>query len=292
MKLVTLTGDLSERFGDFEALRLIAEAGFDGYDYSMFGMVQDENILNTEDYKKHIESVKRLADELGIECRQAHAPFATSAFEDDYNEKIYKRLIRSIEIAGFLGAHTIVIHPNQHLEYCSHKEELFKMNMKFYKSLIPYAEKANIKIAVENMYRRDPIRKVIIDSVCSHADEFCRYIDELGSPYITACLDLGHCVLVSDTHDNMITRLGSRLGALHVHDNKHTDDDHTIPYAGCFDWDRIAKKLAEINYAGDFTFEADSYYKTMDDEFIPVAIKFLHDTGRHLISLIEKAKKH
>ncbi len=291
MKLAMPTEKLRERFGDAKAVEMIAEAGFDAYDYSMFQMQDKDNVLNTDEYKKYIAEIKNTAEKRGICCTQTHAPFPSSKDDEEYNKEIYKKIVRSIEISGMLGAKCVVIHPKHHLrdyyrEEC--RREVYEMSMEFYNSLIPYAKDAGVKIAVENMFGYDNRREVISDSACSHAEEFCKYVDDLNSSYVTACLDIGHCGVVGDDPVNMIHKLGKRIGALHVHDNRYKNDDHMIPYAGYFDWKSITAALAETEYAGDFTFETDSFYNGMDNDFIPTATKFLHDTGRHLISLIEK----
>ena len=288
MKLSMPTEMLRIRFGDVKSIEIIAEAGFDAYDYSMFFMQNENDILNTDDYKSHIEKLKETAKKCGISCNQAHAPFPSSKDDETNNKIIFDKILRSIEIAGALGAKCIIVHPKQHLKYMYNKEALYEMNMDFYNSLIPYAKNAGVKIAIENMFGWDANREVICDSVCSHAEEFCRYADDLNSPWITVCLDIGHCAVVGDDPANMIFKLGNRIEALHVHDNRYKNDDHMIPYAGKLDWHSITSALAKVGYSGDFTFETDNFYNSMDDSFIPTATRFLHDTGRHLISLIGK----
>lgn len=295
MKLVTTTNRPEERFGTKEAIRLIKEAGFDGYDASMFSMVRkdDECGYNTDGYRQYAESLRSYADSIGLECLQAHAPFpSTRPDDDEYNEMAYSQIVRSIEIASILGAPIIIVHPVQHLDYRIYKEELFNMSMDFYKSLIPYAEKFNVKIAVENMFQTSTVRNnTIVDSTCAHKDEFIRYIDSLNSPYITACLDIGHTNVVSDNPSNMIEALGDRIGCFHIHDNNGIRDLHTLPFLGNLDWHEITKSIAKIGYSGHFTYEADSFMYRMDNELIPTALKFMEQVGRHLIGLIEKYKK-
>ena len=62
MKLVTQTEVLAERFGDEAAVKIICESGFDGIDYSMFCMRDDDDFLNTASYKEHIKELKKIMD--------------------------------------------------------------------------------------------------------------------------------------------------------------------------------------------------------------------------------------
>jgi hypothetical protein len=119
-----------------------------------------------------------------------------------------------------------------------------------------------------------------------------RYVDTFNSKWLTGCLDLGHTVLVGSQPEDMIRAMGSkRIQALHVHDVLYTDDTHTMPYLGKINWDNVTQALADIDYQGDFTFEADYFFVRMPAHLQPGAVKMLHDTGRSLIADIQAKKK-
>ena len=48
MKLVMLTSELSKRFGDKKSLEYIKNAGFDGFDYSMWGNDADKIFITND----------------------------------------------------------------------------------------------------------------------------------------------------------------------------------------------------------------------------------------------------
>lgn len=280
MKLVTTTDFFSKRFGEKNALKLIKDTGFDGFDYSMF----NADLINRMDYFEYISELKSYADSIDIRCYQAHAPFPS-----DTDSETITCIIRSIKAAAIMGAEIIVIHPmrGEGRLYRECSDEIFEENIKFYNTLLPYARENDIIIALENMYMTDLRRGIKVSNVCSHSDEFVKYLDALNSDYITACLDIGHAALVSDCPANMIKKLGNRIGALHVHDVDYTNDNHTLPYLGKLNWNEICNALAKINYKGNFTFEADAFYSEyMDDDFIPKAAAFAHEVGRSLIKKI------
>lgn len=283
MILSTQTHVAAERFGDAEAVRVIAAAGFDAIDFSMF---EDYNAqyLFSDGYKEYIAQVKAAADECGVYFNQAHAPFPSYRVGDDeYNEMIFPRLIRAIEIAGLLGVKNIIIHP----VFVPENKKEFNMNM--YNSLLPYAKQAGVKIALENMWGRDKKRGYIVHNVCSGPDELADYHDSLPREHFTVCLDIGHCGLVGEDEAEFIERLGAeRLTCLHVHDTNYKSDDHTVPFIRSLDWEKICAALAKIGYKGDLTFEADAFMYNIPSALIPSALKFMHDTGRYLISLIER----
>ena len=276
---------LESRLGGLDStLKLLAEAGFDAYDITLCGMYKnDEHWANLDSYKAEAERLRALADSIGIVCNQSHAPFPSSVKEEEKNPEIFKKIVRSMEVASILGAKIIVVHPMQHLSYADHREELFKMNVAFYKSLIPYCEKFGIKIATENMWQRNANSKSIVDSTCSRAKEFCDYIDAVDSEWLVGCLDLGHVALVGGDIPDFIRAMGrERLRALHVHDVDFISDSHTLPYTENVDFDAIADALAEIGYEGDITFEAMKFFKKFPIPVLPEAARLMCAVGKEM----------
>ncbi|MBQ8813324.1 MAG: sugar phosphate isomerase/epimerase [Lachnospiraceae bacterium] len=298
MELTINMGPMLKRFDLAKAIEIYKAAGFTAMDFPLFEMIDDDSAFNGEDYRAVAKAIRATADEKGFPCVQTHAPFSFRL--DQWNDPktfegvVFPRMVRSIEISAILGAKVIVIHPLHHMVYHGHEEEIFQLNMEYYRRLIPYAAEYGIKIGVENMFQKDPLRNCIVADTCSDVEEFIRYIDTLNSPQITACLDVGHVALpLSDlTAADVIRRLGhERLGALHIHDNDYTRDQHVLPYLGKLDWAEIAKALGEINYEGDFTYEVNGQLITGCDEgFIPIATGFMGAVGKHIVSMIEEKR--
>ena len=285
MILSTQTDYLSRNFGYEKTIEIIADAGFDAIDLTMFEMKLDTSRFLEEDYREFAGKLKTLAEGRGLYFNQAHAPFPCSKSDEAYNKMIFERIVRSIEIAGIVGAKCIVVHPMHHLRYTEHTEELKEMNMQFYKKLAPYAKNAGVKIALENMWQRNDEKKIVV-SACSRTKDFVDWIDTLNDDCFTACLDLGHCGLYGYDAAEMIKGLGKRLGALHVHDNDYQGDRHSAPYLGKMHWDTICEALANVGYSGDITLEADNFYNHFPKELAPEVAKFLCAIGRNLIERI------
>ncbi len=292
MLLSTQTEVLSRRFSCEDAINIIADAGFDAYDFTFYGQNKAAHLLDSETYGDYAHLLRDIADKKGIVCNQAHAPFPSSVGDEHTDAQIYKRIIRAMHFASILGAEIIVVHPKKHLPYSENQHKLFEMNMEFYKSLIPHCEKYNIKIACENMWGRMPDTNKKTHSVCSGADEFCKYIDTIGSKWLTACLDIGHIGLVGERIYDTIVKLGDRIQALHVHDTDGINDNHTLPFMSEINFKQMVKGLTDIKYSGDITFEADMFLKNVPDQLIPYAVKYMETTGRYLISLLEANKRN
>lgn len=287
MRLVTQTHILAENFGAEESIRMLANAGFDAVDVSFFGMETGQGEWCREDYREHALRLGKVGEECGIGFAQAHAPFPSSRGEKPYDTEIRKWILRSMEASAIMGVRNIIVHPLQHLEYAKEREALFEMNLDFYRSLIPYCEKYGIRVCAENMWQYDNRRKYIVDSVCSCPEEFNRLLDELDSPWIVGCLDLGHCALVGREPEDFIRAMGKeRLQALHVHDVDYLQDCHTLPFTESLNWEAITGALAQIGYEGDFTFEADNFFINFPKELMPQASALMAKTGRYLIRRI------
>lgn len=288
MLLSTAMGSYYKYFSFRETVDLLFSAGFDAIDFSFDGQRGGE--FCKEDFPENeFVNLKKYADEKGMVFNQAHAPFPSSVIELERNEELFWGIVRSMKRASILGIKNIVVHPMQHLKYADPgvPEQLFEMNMEFYNRLKPYAEEYNIKIALENMWQSKYFvnGSKIIDSTCSKPEEFIKYLDELKGECFVACLDLGHAMLVNQDVAEFIKALGhDRLKALHVHDTNGNQDSHTLPfYGGMGYWDRITKALKDINYDGDFTYEAGNFLNAVPKELYPQATKYMAEVGKYLI---------
>lgn len=281
MKISTQTCELSRLFGDEEAIRLLARVGYDAIDFSMFGIGRPESPLYGDDFADYVRNLKRIADDCGIEFNQTHAPFPSHRVGDEeYNQAIVPLIHKAIVVTSLLGAKYVIVHPT------AMKTGQKEFNLNFYRDLIPYCEEYNVIIALENMFGRNANNNQLIPNVCSTGTEFCEYLDALDSPWFTACLDLGHAGLVGETAQDMIRILGhDRLKSLHVHDNNHLRDLHTLPLTQSLDWPEIMAALKDIDYTGEFTFEADNFIRFFPAPLAESASRLMLETGRYLVGL-------
>ena len=294
-----LSVNVTNIFGRYEfekAAELYKNAGFTAVDYSLQEMVNDDDKFLTDDWKREAGRIRDIAERTGLKINQTHAPFSFRGWDDEerYRNVIYPRLCRALEISGIFGAKVAVMHPLHHFVYHGHEEEIFEKNMEFYRSLLPICREYGIKVGIENMWQVDARRKHIVLDTCAAKEEFIRYIDTLDSEYMVACLDTGHIglPLQDDEAQDVIRALGhERLQALHVHDNDYRGDQHNLPYFGKLNWNEITRALGEIDYMGDLTYEINgNYITTMDDDFVPTALRYMADVGKHLIEKIDAAR--
>ncbi len=294
MILSTMTKNLRQHFSDRETIDILKEAGFDAIDYTLYGVSEAYNPdIPDKDSKRYFTEVRKYAEDKGIFFNQAHTPMPTSYIDSEKNDRRYAETVKAIKVASYLGIKNVVVHPNQHMAYykTENAEKLFEINMGFYSSLLPLCEELGVIMCTENMWQNYGVSEKIWDSTCSRPEEMIRYIDSINSPYLKACLDLGHCVLVGQNPVDFIKKLGAdRLACLHVHDNDGLHDNHTLPLHGVIDYAEIAKALGEIGYKGDLTLEADGFFTpNMPVSHYPEVSKYMAKVGRIICDMIEKA---
>ena len=282
------------RYGLEKGMVEAKKVGFDYVDFDLGPMVDPKHVFNQEDaYEAEAARIRKIAEDAGVSITQTHTPFTFNGWNDPetYENFIIPAIKRSVKISALLGAEVAVVHPLHHFTYHGHEEEIFELNMEFYRSLIPICEEYNIKVGIENMWQVDPRRKHIVHDTCSRKEEFVRYIDTLDSEYMVACLDTGHIglPLQDDEVWDVVRALGhNRLHALHVHDNDYRGDLHKVPYMGLINWNEVAKALGEIDYDGIFTYESGIVSGNMDDEIAELALTYMADVARHICKLIDR----
>jgi sugar phosphate isomerase/epimerase len=203
----------------------------------------------------------------------------------------FRNVTRAMEVASILGADQIVVHSiAMPKELTEDTEATHAYAMEYYRALLPYAEEFGIRVAVENLFVRHKERFVYSGRL-NRPDTLSRVVRELDSPWVTACLDMGHAAMVGYEPEDFIRGMDTGvLGAVHFQDGDYIEDRHTVPYVGQYHWAEIMKALAETGYAGDLTFEIYKYYQALPDEAVPHALKMAEAVGRELIDIYQKAR--
>lgn len=271
-------------------IKMLKEAGFTAYDFSMFDGGLADEILLADDYLERAKAFRAYADEIGIACNQTHAPMPTMTTRiercgglslEDFNAKRYAKICRAIEVSGILGAKVVVVHP-----YNDYNAE---QNARLYKSFEEVARKAGVKIGVENMWNWDGEKQIAMKASCSHHDDFKAHLDLLDEEVFVACLDTGHAEMygLNTNSVQMIKTLGNRLQALHIHDTDCYHDNHDLPYTKKIPFADILRSLKEIGYNGDITMEADSYARRFPLELYPQAMRFMAEIAEYMRKTVE-----
>lgn len=280
----TEIGSIAKHISYEKAVEAVAKAGFDGFDLSMFDMARfnwsNGTVSHTaypsdhNECLKFVRRLKKIGEDNGIVCNQAHAPFPCN------NPDITGYLPRALECAAAAGADCCVVHPLN--------DGTIRQNTVFFNGLLPYAEEYGIKIASENMWNWDKENDHALPAACATPESFTTLLRSVNNPLFVACLDIGHAEMrgIGTSAAEMILALGDDLKALHIHDNDKWHDSHNIPFSMDIDFESVAAALKKINYKGWYTLEADTYLNDCKTEGETIeGIKRLAEAARRFEAL-------
>ena len=285
MKTSTEIASVAKIVGEARAIELIAKAGFDAWDFSMFEMgridwstrrlIPSEHPLTQPNYLAFARQLRKIGEDNGIHCNQSHAPFPVEV------PAILSMQKRAIECTAEAGGKICIIHPDNNVGP--------EKNAEMYGELLAFAKSCGVKIATENMWNWDPVLDQAAPAACSDPASFHAHLDAVNDPDFVACLDIGHAEMrgVNTSAVEMIRALGNRLQALHIHDNDLWHDSHQLPFTMDIAFAPIVKALKEIGYNGYFTLEVDRYPGDFTAETMPRCVQSMADTARKLADMFE-----
>ena len=116
MKISTEIASAARKIGEEKTIELLAKAGFDAWDFSLFAMCPYDwdalcarpgsHPLAGPDGLAFARRLKRVGLDCGIVCNQSHAPFPSSCPE------VRSYLKRAIECTAEAGGQICIIHPD------------------------------------------------------------------------------------------------------------------------------------------------------------------------------------
>ena len=283
MLLATHTYTLVNKFGYEKAFAMIKNAGFDAVDYSLF--YDPNRWLLQDDYLEKARAIRKAMDAAGLVCRQTHSPFEGAKiyrgleYGDPWTEDCpeYLETIRGLEVSAILGANHTVVHNLETPEGV----DIMEYNYQFYKSLQPYAEKFDIKIAIENIFSKDLEKKIFPERIGS-AENMNALYKRLNSDRFVLLVDTGHARIANIQPQDLIRELTpGALQGLHIQDTDTTWDRHLPPYASIINWEAVMQALKDTGYQGDFTYELAA--GSVPDQLAESFLAYTAAIGRYLI---------
>lgn len=304
MRLSIQTGACDREIGMKKTASIIKEAGFEAVDWN-FDIFTDIDRFREPDYVSILEKPQaeinaffdddiKTIREAGLDFAQSHSPFPAYLSGD---ESTLDRMIpvyeASLRLCAYAGCPATVIHGIAFKrDRGETKEHIDAMNEKLYTSLIPAAKETGVTVLLENLFfSRKGLR---FNGHCADPRDAAAFIDHLnsiaGEECFGLCYDTGHGFLTKHDAYDYITTLGSRIKALHIHDNGGLEDDHLAPYAGKFFWDEFIAALRDIRYAGDLNFETFAQYShgRVPERLIPAWFNYIRAVGEYFRNEIQK----
>ena len=303
---VQTKGIIAESGNITQGFQRIREAGFQKVDFNLDAFLLNSNIYagkinNFFDKEVHelvtiFQKYKAAMDIYGLTPSQMHAPYPVYVPGNGKATAYMQATVipKSIIIAETLGVPWVVIHPFK-LQYSEGKEQERQINLEYFKMLVPLLKQCQIKVCLENLY--ESVGGRITEGVCSDVEDAIWYIDTLnayaGEELFGFCLDTGHLQLAKKDPYMFITKLGSRIKVLHIHENNGQDDIHQLPYTfgsgeyGGADWNGILRGLKEIGYQGTLSFETFPSMNSFPHNVKAAVLKTIYDTGVYMAKQID-----
>ena len=223
--MLSITTDYARDTGNPEAdLKNIAEVGFTHIHWC--------HHWNTDFiYSQYeIDQIKKWLNKYNLTLCDLHA---SDGKEKKWNSnKEYERLAgvelvkNRIDMTAQLGSDVIIMHADEYSNPL--KKSLDELEN--------YAEKHNVRIAVENG------KFSILEKILS----------DYSPEYIGLCYDCGHGNMIKN-HEGInnldkLDTLKDRLISIHLHDNDGIKDQHKPLFSGTIDWNKLAKIIASSSY--------------------------------------------
>lgn len=196
-----------------------------------------------------LEQTINQAKELGLNIPYVHLSNTDNLWcKGETHDEDMLNLKHQIEICGKCNIPIVVLHATSgqanRLALPPNEAGLNSI-----KELLKVAKANKVKIALENLDK-------------PNFKHFEYVMDNINSPYLGFCYDVGHHQLYNPNVD-LLKKYGNKILAIHLHDNlmdwqygfDWTRDLHRLPFDGKIDYNKICKKLAATKYKNTIMLE-------------------------------------
>ena len=200
-------------------------------------------IKNPEEFSKNVDVYKESGETLGL-FYLGHGPREGDPNDLNNLEKTYlPKILAIMSLMNRLSVNLLTIH--MWLDPRFVHEEIILYKIKLLQRIIRYATEAGITICLENL------------------SEWAIHLERLFEtlPQLNMTLDLGHAQLLTKGNRSLefLEKYPERIKHIHLHDNRggdtHQDDLHLPPGQGIINFDKIFRKLREMDYSQTITLE-------------------------------------
>lgn len=291
-----------------KAYKMFSDAGFDAIDWNIniktgwewqkivagnfdIHSIFDSGVEEMIDFfKPQLDAMKKN----NLKINQAHAPFpAYVSGHPEFVDYSIERLKKCIIMCDKLGIKFLIIHgiSRELNDKTMDAKYLFDLNCHLYESLIPTLKETKVIVCLENLFAAN--KKGLYQGFCSDPNEAVSYVDRFnsiaGKECFGFCFDTGHNNITGRSASEFILTLGSRLKALHVHDNWGNDDSHLLPFTGNIIWKDFTDALKKVGFDGDMSFEVQNQISLkmgIEEDAVPVLLKAVQGIGEVFVKRI------
>lgn len=252
-----------------DCIRTAKTAGFDGIELAL----NESGPMSLESSKNEVIGYRELAEREGI-CISSVATglywsYSLTSAREENRKKAAIIAKKQLDMAALMGADTVLIVPGavgvDFIPDCEivDYEVAYERATLAVKELAEYAEYSNVHIGLENVWNK------FLQSPL----EMRSFIDNIGSPFVGAYLDVGN-VVISGYPEQWVRILGKRIRKVHFKDYRR-DVGSVAGFvdllSGDVNYPAVVKALESIGYDSFVTAEMIPpvpFYKHFPDQLI------------------------
>ncbi len=239
-----------------QCLRLAKDAGFDGIELNY----DLDNDLSPKNGAKHYESIRTLADKIGIAisgvCSFLFWPYPLSSNDP-------AKRARGLELAGLiaecahhLGVENVLVVPGAvHIPWRDDHQPVANdvchaRAKEAIGKLLPAAEKLKVRLNIENIF---------FNGFLLTPQEMCDFVDDFHSEHVRVHFDTGN-IMMYQFPEHWIKILGKRIQNIHLKEFTKKGTDTSLEsfrplLDGTTNWPAVLEALEQSGYSGYLTFE-------------------------------------
>ncbi len=231
----------------------VAAHGFAGAE----PVIGEDALITLESTEADCAAVREAAEQAGLELVSLASglgwSYPLTADEAQVRSRGVEVMAHSLRVASWLGVPSLLVVPgmlappgNESHEHVPYDIAMERMREGLHR-LVPVAEQVGVNIGLENVWN-----KVLLSPL-----EMRDFIDEFGSGFVRAYLDVGNVIAFGYAED-WVRVLGSRICCVHFKDYKRsvgTLEGFCPLLEGDVNYPAVMASLRRINYEGPCTAE-------------------------------------
>lgn len=236
-----------------DAMRAARDLGFESFEPT----VEAEGMICLSTKRAEAEEFRAEAERIGMRLPTVASGLAWTFSPTDprpeVREKAASNALKTIEIASWLGAETLLYLPGMVSapfipDFEPQPYDVVDQRAReALRRILPTAEKLGVRIGVENVWNRYLLSPL----------EMRDFIDSFQSPFVGSYFDVGNVMLYGHP-EHWIAILGSRIAAVHLKDFRvgvGTLGGFVDLLSGDVDYRKVMKAFRDSGFHGAFTAE-------------------------------------
>lgn len=239
-KKAVLISMLPKELSFQDRFQLARDVGFAG--------IEMQTVSDQAEAKQIAEASQKTGLPVHSVMNSAHWQYPLSSANPADVDKSVAGMETSLRNAKLWGADAVLLVPAVVNPETSYQDAWTRSQQVIRERLLPLAEELEVAIAIEEVWN-----KFLLSPL-----EFARYVDEFGSPWIKAYLDVGNMIFYGYPQD-WIRTLGKRTVKVHLKDFQLDRGEGRFHWKnigeGDVDWVAVRQALSDVGYDGYVTTE-------------------------------------